>query len=176
MSGEGSVRGSVLRLGFAAEGDFAAHVVQGADEAGEPAGGLALVVVPAGAKVGVAHAGVGQQHVEHPHLGVAGGDAGLALAAGAGQAPVPGDFAGIGPACGDGGFAGDGADVPVAVLAAGLALPGAGLVVQRGAPGPGRQVSRGGKRLMSTPVSAITSWAACRAQPGIDSACCSCSS
>lgn len=49
----GSGGGGCLRLGvgFAAEGDFVAHGVQGADEAAEPAGGLALVVVPARAEV-----------------------------------------------------------------------------------------------------------------------------
>ena len=97
-----------------------------------PPGGLALAVVPAGAEVLVAGAGMGQQGVEDPHLGVAGGDVGFGLAAGADQAPVAGAFAGVGFAGGDGGLAGDGADVAVAVLAAGLALPGAGLVVQRG--------------------------------------------
>ncbi len=162
--------------GFAAEGDLVAHGVQGADEAAEPPGGLALVVVPAGAEVLIPHAGAGQQLVEHAHLGVAGGDAGLGLAALAGQPPVPGAFAGTGLAGGDGGLAGDGADVPVAVLAAGLALAGAGLAVQRVRPAQEARWPGAGNRLMSTPVSAITAWAARRPQPGMDPAWASCSS
>lgn len=53
---------------------------------------------------------------------------------------------------------------------------GAGLVALRGTAAPGDQVRPVRNRFMSTLVSATASWAARRAQPGIDPACCNCSS
>src|SRR5262249_58123669 len=116
-----------------------------AEGVGPPPGLPAGVVVVVGSEVLVAGAGVGQQGVEDLQLGVAGGDAGLVLAAFADQAPVPGAFPGLGFAGGDGGLAEDGAEVPVAVLVPGAAGLLAGLIVQRGAPGPRGQVAAGGE-------------------------------
>jgi len=69
----------------------------------------------------------------------------LARPRGADHALVAGAFAGAGLAGGDGGLAGDGAYIAVAVLAAGVALPGAGLAVQRGAARLGGQTGPGGE-------------------------------
>ena len=92
------------------------------------------------------------------------------------QPPVPGAFAGLGAAGRHGGLAEDGAQVLVAFLALARPLPlpdwwscGA-RPPQETRCGPVRNL------VMSTPVSATASWAARRAQPGIDSAWASCSS
>jgi hypothetical protein len=67
--------------------------------------------------------------VQDLELGVAEGDLGFGFAAAAGQPPVAGAFAGLGPAGGDGGLAQDAGQVPVALLGLGPAGPGAGLVI-----------------------------------------------
>ena len=92
-------------VGDAGEGDVEAEGLDLADVVGDLAagGGLAFVVVRA--EVLVAHAGVGQQLVVDPQLGVAEGDLGFALAAAAGQLAVAGAFAGGGLAGRDGGTA-----------------------------------------------------------------------
>src|SRR5947209_7776575 len=141
----GSGCGSVLRLGFAAEGDFVAEVAELADEPADVAGVIALAFVVIGAEVLVAGSGAGWQGVEDLHLGVGGGDDGFGLAALAGDLPVPGAFAGLGFTGGDGGLAEDGGDVLVAAFVPSLAVAGAGLLVQRGAPAPGGQVTAGGE-------------------------------
>src|SRR5215470_949059 len=58
---------------------------------------------------------------------------------------LPGAFAGLGLADRGGGLAGDGGQVPVALLGSGSSRPLAGLVVQRRLPGPGGQVPAGAK-------------------------------
>ena len=136
--------------------------------------GLAFVVVRAG--ILVARAGQGQELVVDLQLGVAEGDLGFGLATSSGNPPVAGAFAGLGLAGRDGGLAGDGGQVPVALLGFRPSAAASGLVVQRGAARPGGQVPACGNLLMSAPVSARASWAERRPQPGIDSAWVSCSS
>src|SRR5579859_6936565 len=145
--GSGGVGGFWVVLGWcgAAEGDFQAEFFKFADVVGDLAAGLGAALVVVRAEVLVAHAGVGQQLVVDPELGVAEGDLGFALAAGAGELAVAGAFAGGGLAGPDGGLAGDGGQVLVAFLVPGEAGALAGLVVQRGLPGPGGQVGAGGE-------------------------------
>src|SRR2546421_7105526 len=132
-------------FGDAAEGDFEAEGTELADVVGDLPADAALALVIVRAEVLMPHAGVGQQLVVDLQLGVPGGDAGLGRAASSGQPPVAGAFAGLGAAGRHGGLAGDGAQVPVALL--GLGAPGAlaGLVVQRGTAGPGGQVRTAGE-------------------------------
>jgi len=103
-------------FGDAAEGDFEAEGAELADVAGDRAADVALALVVVQAEVRIAHAGVGQQLAGGLQLGVPGGDACLGRAASSGQPPVAGAFAGLGAAGRDGGLAGDGAQVPVALL------------------------------------------------------------
>src|SRR5260221_10634089 len=105
---------------------------------------VALLVVVVGAEVVVAHAGIGEQDVEDAHLGVAEGYVGLGRPGPAGDAPVAGALTGLGLAGRGGGLAGDGADVPVAVLAPGAAGALAGLAGPPGPGGPGRPGGGGG--------------------------------
>src|SRR5450755_156921 len=92
--------------------------------------------------------------------GVAGGDEGFLLGHSLDQPPVLGAEEGLGAGGADADFAEGGGQVGVAAaggvasfaLAAGLGDLGAPL-------GPGHQVGGGGKTVMSTPISAITSWA-----------------
>jgi len=121
-------------------------------------------------------AGVRQQGVQDADLGVAEGEVGLVLALFGGDLPVAGALAGLGLAGGGSGLAGDGGDVPVAFLMAGAAAALAGGVVQGVRPAQEARCAPVGKRVMSTPISAMMSSAERRPQPGIDSACCSCSS
>jgi len=118
-------------FGDAAERDFEAEGAEFADVVGDLAADVAPALVVVRAEVDVAHAGVGQQLVVDLQLGVPGGDACFGCAASSGQPPVAGAFAGLGAAGCHGGFAGDGAQVPVAFLGRGPALALAGLVVQR---------------------------------------------
>src|SRR5262245_43457355 len=128
-----------VRFGFgdAAEGDFESEGAELADVVRDLAVDVAAAFVVVRAEVLIAHAGAGQQLVVDLQLGVPDGDQGFGLAAPAGQPPVAGAFAGLGLADRRGGFAGDGGQVPVALLGFGSSGPRAGLVVQRGAPGPG---------------------------------------
>jgi hypothetical protein len=140
-----------FEVGEAAQGHFEAEGAELADVVGDLAAGVALALVVVSAEVLIPHAGVGQQLVVDLQLGVvADRDLGFGLAAAAGQPPVAGAFAGLGLAGRDGGLAGDGGQVPVALLGSGPAGPLAGLVVQRGLPGPGGQVPAGAKAVMST--------------------------
>jgi hypothetical protein len=110
-------------FGDAAEGDFEAEGSEFADVAVGLAADAGLAFVVAGAEILVPGAGAGEQGVADLQLGVAEGDLGFGFAAAAGEPPVAGAFAGLGAAGGDGGLAGDGTQVPVALL--GLGAPGA---------------------------------------------------
>jgi hypothetical protein len=163
-------------FGDAAEGDFEADSAELADVVGDLAADVTLALVVVRAEVFVSRAGVGQQLVVDLQLGVADGDLGFGFAAFAGQPPVAGAFAGLGLAGGGGGLAGDGGEVLVAFFVPGAAAALAGLVVQRGGPAQEARCAPDGNLVMSAPVSATVSSAERRPQPGIDSACCSCSS
>src|SRR5258708_12037045 len=132
-------------FGDAAEGDLEAEGAELANVVGDLPAGAGLAVVVVGAEVFMPGAGARQQRVVDLQLGVAEGDAGLVLAAAAGDLAVAGAFAGLGLAGCHGGLAGDGGQVLVAFLVPGAAGALAGLVVQRGAPGPGGQVPAGGE-------------------------------
>src|SRR6516162_2887455 len=136
--------GGVCSVGFgsgdAAEGDLEAEGSELADVVGDLAAHVALALVVIRAEVLVPHAGVGQQLVVDLQLGVPGGDAVVVRAASPGQPPVADAFAGLGSSGCDGGFAGDGAQVPVAFLGFGPAFAGAGPVVLRGTASPGGKV------------------------------------
>src|SRR5579859_8252222 len=139
-SGGLGVSWSVRAGGGAGEGDVEAEGFDLADVVGDLAAGCGLPFVVVRAKVLIAHAGVGQQLVVDLQLGVAEGDLGFALAAASGQLAVAGALAGGGLAGGHGGLAGDRGQVLVAFLVPGAAGALAGLVIQRGFPGPGGQV------------------------------------
>ena len=124
--------------GGAAEGDFEAGSAERAGVAGDLAAGVALALVVVRAEVGVAHAGVSQQR-GGLQLGVPGRGACPGRAASSGQPPVPGAFAGLGPAGRHRGLA----EVFAALLGFGASGARAGLVVWRGAAAPGGQVRAG---------------------------------
>ena len=93
-----------------------------------------------------------------------------------GQPPVAGAFAGLGAAGRDGGLAGDCRPGSGCLLGPGPAFAVAGLVVHGVRPAQEARCAPVGNLVMSAPVSARVSCAARRRQPGIDSACWSCSS
>ena len=172
--------GRVCPVGFgfgdAAEGDLEAGGSELAGVAGDLAAGVALAVVVVRAGVFIAHAGVSQQP-GGLQLGVAGGGAGSGGAASSGRPPVAGAFAGLGAAGCHGGLAlqmAPGYRLPFLALARPLRLPDwwscGARPAQEDRCGPVRNL------VMPAPVSATASRAARRAQPGIDPACCSCSS
>src|SRR5581483_2606161 len=144
----GSGAGGSARCGLRAAGQVrdqgVAEVAGAFFQVADLAAGAGVGVVVAGAEVLVAGAGGGQQLVVDLQLGVAEGDAGFELAAAGSYPPVAGAFAGRGLAGWHGGLAEDGAQVPVAFLGSCLAFA-AGLVVQRGAAGPGGQVGAVGE-------------------------------
>ena len=163
-------------FGEAAEGDFEAEGAELADVVGDlPAdAGLALVVVRA--EVLIPRAGAGQQGVVDLQLGVADRDQGFGLAAAAGDPPVAGALAGLGLPGRDGGLAEQAARyrLPFLDLALPVRLPD--WLSSGVRPAQEARCAPVGNLLMSVPVSATASWAERRPQPGIDSACCSCSS
>jgi hypothetical protein len=105
-----------LGSGDAALGHFEAEGAEPADVVGDLAADIALALVVVRAEVFIPHTGVGQQLVVDLQLGVADPDLGFGFAAAAGQPPVAGAFAGLGLAGRDGGLAGDGGQVPVALI------------------------------------------------------------
>jgi len=96
------------------------------------------------------------------------------LAAVAGRSPVADTFAGRGGVGGDGGPAQRSGEAPVAFLGLRPPGPAAGLVISGLRPAQEDRWAPDGNRVLSSLVSAMASWAARRAQPGMDSACCSC--
>ena len=106
-------------FGDAAEGDVEAEGAELADVVADLPADLGAALVVVRAEVLISRAGAGQQRVVDLQLGVADGDQGFGFAAAAGQPPVPGAFAGLGLAGGDGGLAEQAAEVPVALLGLG---------------------------------------------------------
>ena len=158
------------------DGDLVAEVTELADVVADLACPVPLLVVVVGAEVFVTGTGGGQELVVDAHLGVADRDAGFGLAAAAGELAVAGTLAGAGlPA----------ATAVSPVIAPRYLLPLLCLACPARLPDclssgvrPAQEARWAGvgNRVMSAPVSARASSAERRPQPGMDSACCSCSS
>jgi hypothetical protein len=123
-------------------------------------------VVEAGAQVGVAGIGVGQQMPDDDQDRAADRDDGFVLAAAAGDPPAALAEEGIGAGGADRDFAQDPGQAGVAVAGGVLTflLPGR-LADPGGVPGPGGQVTGVGNRLISRPVSARRTAAATGPMP-----------
>src|SRR5487761_1502486 len=93
--------GQLAGLGIdALDGDLVAEALEAGGMVADLTVVAAALVVVVGSEVLVPHAGIGQELVVDLQPGVAQGDAGLALAAAAGELPVAGALARIGPAGG----------------------------------------------------------------------------
>ena len=148
------------------EGDGVAECFELADEVAGFLVGVDAAGVVAGAEVVVAGGGVGEQVPDDDQDGAGDGDEGLELAAAVDEAPVAFAEEGVGLGGGGGGLTEDALEVGVALAGFAGAAAGPDWMVRGQSFAQDTRWPAVGNRVMSSPISAMMTCAACGADPG----------